>query len=470
VSDGRGGDDQSSAAKGRLRIFLITWLGQLVSLVGSGLTSFAVGIKIYQDSGSVTLLSLVSFCYVMPLVLLSPIAGTFIDRWDRRRAMLLADIGAGTGAVIMWALLGAGASIPPWVFLGPIVMSSAFDAFRWPAYQAATTLLVPKQHLGRANGLIELASGVGQVAAPALAAALVVRIGVQRVVFLDVMSFVVAIGSLASVRFPKPPARDAAEGDEKPGKKTFLDESLLGWRFIRARPGLVALLALGVTNNVVFGIITVLITPLVLGISNVATLGRVLSIAGVGMLVGGIVQSVWGGPRRRIHGFVGFIALSGVVLFMGAAPPSVSLFATGAALFLFCAPLIVGSAQTIWQSKTPHDVQGRVFAFRRMIVAGAAPLGNLVAGPLADRFFEPWMAANGALAGSVGALIGVGPGRGIGLLFVLLGVIRLGFAMSGVFYPRVWNVEDEIPDAIHDAKPAAPKGAPLAAPAAEVSE
>jgi len=458
--------ERGAAATGSsLRVFFITWLGQLVSLVGSGLTSFAVGIKIYQDSGSVTQLSLVSFCYVAPLVLLSPVAGTLVDRWDRRRAMLLADAGAGSSALVMWALLSASAAgaiaIPSWVYLGPIAVTSAFDAFRWPAYQAATSLLVPKQHLGRANGLIELASGVGQVSAPALAAALVTRIGVQRVVLIDVVSFAFAIGSLFLVRFPAVPRSELGEKEAAGDRaQSLLQGSLVGWRFIRARPGLLVLLAFSVANNLSFGIMTVLITPFVLGVSDVATLGKVLSFAGLGMLLGGVTLSVWGGPRKRVRGIVAFTLLSGVVLFMGGAPPSVLLFASGSALFLFCGPLIGGCAQTIWQSKTPPDVQGRVFALKRMIAAGSAPLGNLIAGPLVDRLFEPWMAAGGALAGSAGAIIGTGRGRGIGLFFIVLGTTRILQAFVAILVPRFWNVEDDIPDALPDARDAK---APIAA-------
>ena len=195
------------------RIFLLTWSGQLVSLVGSALTSFAVGIKIYQDSGSVTDLALVSFLYAVPILLLSPVAGALVDRWDRRRAMLYSDIGAGAGALAMLGMLAADRaglwSLRPLYLLGPIMVTAVFDAFRWPAYQATTALLVPKRHLGRANGLVELASGTGQVIAPALAAALLTRIGIELVILIDVGTFAFAVLSLAMLRFPAPPASEA---------------------------------------------------------------------------------------------------------------------------------------------------------------------------------------------------------------------------------------------------------------------
>src|SRR5262249_53338547 len=159
--------------------------------------SFLVGLHIYQATGSVTMLALVSFLYAFPAVTLSPIAGALVDRWDRRRAMLISDLGAGAGTLLLWGLLAAGRAgrwpLQPWHLLLPIAQISAFGAIRWPAYTASVALLVPKRDLGRANGLIELAAGAGQVVAPFLAATLVLRVGIERVILVDVGTFAFAI-------------------------------------------------------------------------------------------------------------------------------------------------------------------------------------------------------------------------------------------------------------------------------------
>jgi MFS family permease len=441
-----------------LRVFGVTWIGQLVSIVGSGLTSFAIGVRVFQETGSVTQLALVSFAYAVPMTLLSPVAGALVDRWDRRTSMLLSDLGAGIGVLCLWLLLVAGRrgvwSLAPWHFLLPIMLISACDALRWPAYRATTSLLIPKQQHTRANGLIELANGAGQVGAPVLAAALVTRIGLERVILIDLSTFVVAVASLLLVRFPRPPASAAGQA----GKGSLRSEIASGWAFIRARPGLVRLLATMFSMNLAGGFITVLITPLVLDVSDVSGLGVALSSAGVGMLLGAIVISVWGGPRRRVYGLAGAVFLSGLVLFMGALPPSVPLIAAGAAIFMFNMPVMGSCSQAIWLSKVPPDLQGRVFAVRRMIASVASPLTYLLAGPIADRMFEPWLAPGGALAGSIGRVIGIGPGRGIGLLFIVLGVVLCAVGLAVFASPRLRELEDELPDALGEA--AVPGGSP----------
>jgi MFS transporter, DHA3 family, macrolide efflux protein len=252
--------------------------------------------------------------------------------------------------------------------------------------------------------------------------------------------------SLLLVRFPQPPPIEA----DSTSKRSLWREMTYGWNFIRARPGLRGLMVFAMVGNLILGLVTVLITPLILSFADVSTLGIILSISGLGMLVGGVVMSVWGGPRRRITGLIGFNMLSGLALLVAGLPPSTLIVTLGASLFLFTTPIMMSCAQTIWQTKVAPGLQGRVFAVRRMVSLSAPPVATLLAGPLADRLFEPWMAPGGALAGSVGRVIGTGPGRGIGFLFVVLGGVTLGNALVLWLSPRVRLVEDELPDALQD--------------------
>jgi hypothetical protein len=196
------------------------------------------------------------------------------------------------------------------------------------------------------------------------------------------------------------------------------------------------------------GIAQVLLTPMVLGFANAAVLGRVLATAGVGMLLGGIVMSVWGGPRRRILGILGCALLQGMVLFVGGLRPNVFLIAAAAAGVFFCGQILGGCTQALWQSKVAPEVQGRVFAVRLMIARSCVPLAYLVAGPLADDVFKPLLDVGGPLSNSVGYLIGVGPSRGIGLLYSALGIFLMLAAIGGWLYPRLRRVEIELPDAV----------------------
>lgn len=425
--------------------FLVVWVGQVVSMLGSSLSGFALSVWVYQSTGSATKFALIAFVSMLPGILLSPVAGALVDRWDRRWAMILADTGSGCTTLIVALLLWFG-RLELWHIYLLLAVSSSFSAFQFPAFSAATSLLVPHRHLGRASGMTQMGSGVAEIIAPALAGALVVTLGPQGVLFIDVATFLFAITTLLIVRIPRPAA--SAEGAAARG--SLLSEAVSGWTFIRRRPGLFALLLLFATTHVSMGMMQVLVTPMILAFTSADVLGRVLSGAALGMLAGSLLMTVWGGPRRRVSGILGFLLLQGAVLMVGGLRPSATLIAISGFVFLFCTPMIIGSSQAIWQSKVPLDLQGRVFAVRRMIAWSTLPLAYLIAGPLADRVFEPLLAEGGPLAASVGAWIGVGKGRGIALLFFVLGLFVLLVVAVASRFRRLRQLESELPDVLPD--------------------
>ncbi len=427
------------------RTFFVIWLGQLVSLVGSGLTGFALGVLVYQETGSVTQFALISLFTALPGIVFSPIAGALVDRWDRRWAMIMSDTGAGL-CTLGVALLLLTQRLEVWHVYVLMGLSSTFSAFQWPAYSAATTLLVPKVQLGRANGMVQLGQAVAQIAAPSLAGVLMGLIQVEGVILIDVVTFVFAVSTLLLTRVPRPVV--TAEG--MAGQGTLLQEAAYGWTYIRARPGLLGLLLLFASTNFTSGIVQVLFTPLVLSFASPAVLGTILSVGGIGFLAGSLTMSAWGGPKTRVYGIYAFLVLQAVVLLVAGLPPVAVVLGAAAFAYFFGVPIINGCSQAIWQSKTAPDVQGRVFAVRRMIAWSSLPLAYLVAGPLADQVFEPWLAEGGALAGSVGRLIGTGEGRGIGFLFIILGIGSVLATAAAFLHPRVRQVELELPDFVSE--------------------
>jgi DHA3 family macrolide efflux protein-like MFS transporter len=421
--------------------FVVIWLGQLVSVVGSGLTSFALGVWIYERTGSATQFALVGLFSVLPKIVLSPLAGALADRWDRRLAMVLGDAGAALSTLALILLLWAD-RLAIWHIYLVSAASAAFGTIQWPAYAAATTLLVPKKDLGRANGMVQFGRAAAEILAPTLAGALLKTIQLQGVILLDLASFAFAVGTLLLVRFPRPAGTAAQEG----GSVSLWQEIAFGWRYIAARRGLVGLLALAAATNFLWGMVGALITPMILGFASSELLGFTISIAGLGMLTGGLVMSIWGGPKRRINGILAFEFLSGVCfLFIGLRPSfwPTALGAFGAHVTI---AIVSGSEQSIWQSKVAPDVQGRVFATQQMIARATSPLAYLLAGPLADNAFEPLLAHRGPLAGSIGQVVGTGPGRGIGLMFLLMGVAKMAITLIGYAQPHIRLVEDELPD------------------------
>jgi MFS family permease len=426
-----------------MKVFFLILFGQFVSLMGSGMTGFALGVWAFQRTGSVTRFALISFCASLPGILISPMAGALIDRYDRRWIMILSDTGAGLCTLVIALLLWAG-RLEIWHIYIIVAVSSAFVAFQWPAHSAAITLLVPKQQLGRASGMVQSAQAAAQIVAPVMAGMLIGLVRVEGIALIDFATFLFAVSTLLIVRIPAPPKSMS----EETSTGSLWQEALYGWRYLKVRPGLMQLLGFFAATNFLMSMAVVLISPLVLSFTTAAALGLVLMVAGCGMLAGSVIMSIWGGPKRRIHGVLGCSAFQALFMIVGGLRPSATLIAIAAFGFLFANALVNGSSQAIWQSKVAPDVQGRVFAVRRMIAWSSIPLAYLVAGPLADKIIAPLMAINGLLAGGVGRVIGAGQGRGIALLLIILGFITLLLTLASYLKPRLRMLEDELPDAL----------------------
>jgi DHA3 family macrolide efflux protein-like MFS transporter len=427
-----------------MRIFTLIWAGQLVSLLGLGLSGFALGLWVLRGTGSVTRFALISMFTVLPRILLAPVAGALTDRWDRRRTMMVSESVSAVATLALASLLYTG-HLQIWQIYVAMSLISTSSAFQWPAYTAAATVLVPKEKLGQASGMVQSAQGVAQTCAPMLAGFLIEMPWVQvgGVLVIDALSYLFALGTLLAVRFPS-----VRNESTKQTTNSLLQEIGYGCRYLVARPGLLGLLFFLAAANFVFGLITVLVAPLVLSFASPKILGTVMTSAGMGMMIGSIAMAAWGGPKRRVPAILGFTVLSGIALLPAGIPASATVIAIGAFFFLLGIPFISGCSQAIMQSKVGLHVQGRVFAITGAIGASAMPLAYLAAGPLADRIFEPALARGGPLAATIGSLIGVGPGRGIALAFMTLGVVLVLVALLGVAFARFRNVESELPDAI----------------------
>ena len=221
------------------------------------------------------------------------------------------------------------------------------------------------------------------------------------------------------------------------------------------------LVAAGV--NFLLGFMSVLFIPLYLSFTNEVVLGTAMSVFGVGMLTGSLAMGIWGGPRRRVNGMVVGIGLSGVLVATMGLDDSVFLVTAAGFVLMATVAIVNGTSQALWQVKVPPEIQGRVFSVRRMLAQFAIPVAYLAAGPLADGVFEPLLAPGGRLAQSVGSVIGTGPGRGIGFMFVVMGLGTLILALVAYAAPAIRNLEDELPDMIPD-EPIAAAGLEVEAP------
>jgi DHA3 family macrolide efflux protein-like MFS transporter len=420
-----------------LRTFFIIWLGQVVSTVGSSLTGFVLGVWVYQETGSATQFALIAACATLPSIVLAPLAGALVDRHDRRMVMIVSDFGAALSTVVL-ALLWSAGTLEVWHIWAATAFAATCNAFQNPAYSAALTLLVPAEHLGRANGLVQTGQSLG-IISPVIAAGLVAAVGVGGVMAIDLATFAFAVLALAFVRIPRPEVSEAGAA----AKSSLRREAAYGWTYLRERPGLMWLVTLFAFFNFFIGMVSVLVQPLILSFSSVGALGWLMFAGGSGMLAGSLAMGAWGGPRRRIRGMLGFVVLAGLVLAAHGLAPSPWLIAVVAPAFLFTIPIVGATFTVILQTRTPPDVQGRVFSTVRMLSLITLPLSYFLAGPLADGVFEPAMAPGGALAGTIGALIGTGEGRGIALMFLISGLVLAATAVLAYGSAQIRGLEEE---------------------------
>jgi MFS family permease len=424
--------------------FTIIWLGQIVSLLGTAMSTFGLTLWAYEVTGKATPLALVGFFFVIPQVALGPFMGVLVDRGNRKLMMMLSDMAAAFTTLAVIFLLSAD-NLQIWHLYVVAAVAGTFQGFQWPAFSAAITLMVPKEQYARANGMLEMAGSASYVFAPILAGALIGPLGLRGILLIDLVSAAVAIGTLLFVHIPQPPETEAG----REGAGNFLKETGYGFRYIFARPSLLGLQIVFLLGNFFSSIALAVVAPMILGRSGNDELifGSVQSVGAIGGVVGGVVMSAWGGPKRRVHGvLLGWFfssLLGNVVLGLGQGLP---VWALGMFMLSIFSPLVNGSNQAIWQSKVAPDVQGRVFSARVFIAWLVMPISQLIAGPLADHVLEPAMAEGGSLVPMFGWMVGSGTGAGMALMFVFGGLLASLAGIGGYLFPAVRNAEDILPD------------------------
>ena len=431
--------------------FTIVWLGQIISVIASSMSQFALTIFMYEKTGSATALGLMQFFFFVPFLLISPIAGVLVDRHNRKLMMMVSDLAAGI-ATLAILILQAFGILEYWHLYGTSIMYGLGMAFQWPAYSAAISTMIPKERLGRANGMMSLIEAGPGVVGPLLAGVLLPLIKLTGILLFDVVTFLFAIFALMIVHIPQP-ERTRAGAQASGG---MLKEEAFGFKYIFDRPSLLGLQLIFFAGNLFAGIGFAVLAPMILSRSgnNSLMFGSVQSAGAIASVVGGVIMSAWGGFKRRVHGVLIMWIIGGIgfaiVGFTGGLP----IWITGMVLGSILIPLGNGSNQAIWQAKVAPDLQGRVFSARMLIAWITNPISPIIGGTLADFVLEPAARAGTGLPATFSWLVGTGPGSGMGLLIVFCGIICAVIGLLGYFVPVIYNAETILPD--HDtlAKPA----------------
>lgn len=431
--------------------FSIVWLGQIISVLASMMTNFGMTLWMYKQTESATAMGLMQVAFITPFLLLSPIAGAMVDRYNRKLMMMLSDLGAVLSTAGILILYTTG-HLEFWHLYIAAVINGLGNTFQWPAYSAAISTMVPKEQYGRANGMMSIIEAGPGVLAPMLAGA-VLAINLNGplnsfalIMLMDVVTFFLAIGALLIVYIPQP--KQTAEGEKASGN--LWQEGMYGFKYIFARPSLLGLQMIFFFGNLFSGIGFTVFAPMILARTGQDSLifGSVQTAGAVGGIIGALIISAWGGFKRRVHGVLLGWMLSGLLFaLMGLdISPTLWIIVMGTATLFF--PLVNASNQALWQSKVPPDLQGRVFSARRLIAWLTNPISPIIGGTLADFVMEPAMQSSGGMAQLLGPLFGTGPGAGMGVLIAIIGLASALVGLAGYFIPVVRNAEDILPD--HD--------------------
>lgn len=426
--------------------FYTIWFSFFISLSGTAMTRFALITWAYQQTGEATTIALLGFFSFITLVIASPFAGVYVDRFDRRLVMMFSDVGAGLITLVIFVLFMLG-QLEIWHLFAAQMFTGVFDAFYIPAFSASISMTVDKSFYDRAHALRSLGFYAAQVAAPFMAGLILALTDLSLILVIDIFTFVIAVGALLRIRIPRP--KVSIQSAEIASQK-ILTQIRFGFRYIWERRGLTYLLGLFTGIELIATITYMGILPAMVlartGGDELA-LATVQSALGISGVVGGIIITVFGTPKRRIHGVLIVTAMSFLLgdFVIGIGQTTI-VWALGGFLAAVFIPTIMVCNNTIWQNKVEPEVQGRVFAIKEMMRNSARPFGYLIAGPLADELFEPAMMEGGALADIFGGLVGTGDGAGMGLMFVCTAIMGTTLALSGYLVPALRNVEEDLPD------------------------
>jgi MFS transporter, DHA3 family, macrolide efflux protein len=412
----------------RLRSFVIVLAGQLVSLLGSQLTGFGMSVWVYEHTGSATLFGLASASVILPRLAAQWIAGGLLDRYDRRCILLVGNLGAGACSLGLLALFVLG-HLAVWNVIALTATCSIFNCVIVPGTYAIDAALVPAEYLPRTNGLRQLGTALASLSSPALGSFVFAWIGLGGLLVIDMATMLCAVAALLYVRIPNPPGHGASSGDAS----GVLAQLNAGARYALSNPGLRALVVVFAAAFFLFGLIVLLLIPLVLGVGDATALGIVMASAGGGALAGGLAVTYWGGPDQRARAIPLCFLVGGVCLVLGLLQPTTWLIAAAAFGYMGTRSIAGSCHATLWQTHVPAALHGRVMSFETTATSAALALAYLVGGPIID-VFEALLRRGGSLEAGLGSILGVGPGRGTALLGGVLGIVHIAGALAALRY------------------------------------
>lgn len=397
------------------RKFLLLWSGQLTSAIGSGLTSFGLGIFVFQQTGKASAMALVTLLAFMPSLLLSSYAGVLADRYDRRLLMVLGDSLSAIGLVyILICMLHGEAQL--WQICVGVTISSVFSSLLDPAYKATVTDLLTEEQYTKASGLVQVAGSAKFLISPIIAGFLLTVSDIKLLLIIDICTFFVTVTSTLVVR-----SGLASKTCEQ--AKSFIHEFKEGWRAVSKNRGVLVLVIITSVLTFFLGFIETLSIPMLLAFTDSSVIGTIETIVASGMLVSSVIIGFL--PIKRGYVKILTIALFCEGMFMAAFGFREHIIWISVSGFLFFAmmPFANVSLDFLVRTNIDNSVQGRAWSLIGVISQLGFVAAYALSGVLADYVFTPLLVNGGVLADSVGKIIGTGSGRGTGFLIIIAGML-----------------------------------------------
>ena len=380
----------------QLHSFLLLWGSQTVSQLGTAMTDYAIIIWVYSQKGTASSVTLLTVCSFLPTIFLRFLAGSMVDRWNKKRIMLIADLLAACGTLAVFVLHSAEV-LEIWHLYVINFLLSLMNAFQEPASFVAVSMLVPKEHYARAGGLQGFGGAAISILAPALGALLLAYGGLEMVLIVDLATFAIAfLVLLFLIRIP--------EREHTAIFRITLFLAVINFLAKLGNDGMLSPFILGRTGN------------------NQPVLGAVESFTALGVLAGSLLVTLMKPAKKRIPLIfitTGLIFFGNIIQSMTSRPWLWCAAAFGS--YLFAAVMNV-NMDTMMREKVPLEMQGRVFSAKSTLQNFTIPIALLLGGLLADKVFEPFMLTDSPTQQILSGLFGTGKGAGIGLMFFIVGI------------------------------------------------
>ena len=404
-----------------MKNFYKLWLGELISNIGSGMTAFALSVYVYEKTGSVSYISLITLLSFMPSIILSPIGGLLADRYDRRLLMIIGDLFSGLGLIyILWNIQAGEKSIVP-IFLG-ITFSSIFTSLLEPSYRATLTDILDEENYAKASGLIQAAGSAKYLISPVIAGMILSVADIRVILLLDILTFITTCLMIFLVR-------KSMNSEMQNYKKDSFKGLLEGLFIIKENRGVYSLVIIMFFVCFFMGFIQILIRPMILALSSVKTAGMMESLCAAGLLIG----SLWIGIAGIKKNYSKILAVAcffcGIFMSMTGVNENLAIIGISTFLFFSTLPFMNSCADVLVRVSVPNELQGRVWGLISLITQMGTVTAYIISGVMADYIFEPMFNKNGILVENIGMIIGTGKGRGIGFMLILSGMGMLIMAI-----------------------------------------